>query len=174
MATGLERIVERWEILRIVNCGIRKSEQASSRARGPGRGATRLPRSREMPDRGGRLCWMRYVWSARAGGAQRPQRGRAGPAGATRGSQSGAAGDSLCPGHLPFWACDAVGTAAELWYVLSLSSLRQNLTFSFSWTPSGAPCNRLLYIIPGHTSCSHPVIPSPLLLGLTRRKLHRI
>ena len=58
--------------------------------------------------------------------------------------------------------------------MFSLSSLRQNLTSSFSWTPSVAPCNRLLYIIPGHTSCSRPVIPSPRLLGLTRRKLHRI
>ena len=47
----------------------------------------------------------------------RRHQGREGRSG---GSQSGTAGDSLRPGHLPFRASDAVGTAADLLYVLSL------------------------------------------------------
>ncbi|KAH9918480.1 uncharacterized protein B0H18DRAFT_666389 [Fomitopsis serialis] len=68
--------------------------------------------------------------------------GRPGPAGGRSGdSQSVSAGVSQRPDRLPFRGCDAVGTAAELLYVLS-SSLRWNLTFAFSWTRSVEPCKR--------------------------------
>ena len=71
-------------------------------------------------------------------------------------------------GHAMLWA------PPPSFCMFSRSSLRCNLTSSFSWTPSVEPCNRLLYIITSHTSWSGPVIPPPIRHGHTRRKLLRI